>query len=135
MAEFVYDIVIGWVYVFDVFHVKEGPTRIKNAAFYTLILTEMIVLLVAWDQKVGENRVHAEKCRFPLRKLHFFFLFQAYSFDEEEFVPYFKDWFRAMTLTVVPLFFVLGLLSMGAYYRWQHPEGRMPDKAQKASIF
>ncbi len=48
IAELVYDIVIGWIFVFDIVHVTEGPTRLKNAVYYTLMAAEMVTMLTAW---------------------------------------------------------------------------------------
>jgi hypothetical protein len=44
----VYNLVIGWVFVFDSLHVKEGPTRLKQAVYYTLMAAELTALLALW---------------------------------------------------------------------------------------
>lgn len=46
--EIVYDIVMGWVMVFDFIHLKEGPTRLKMFLYYTIILLETIALMTIW---------------------------------------------------------------------------------------
>jgi hypothetical protein len=59
LAEVVYNIVIGWIFVFDILHVKEGPTRMKNCVYYALMVAEMIAMLVAWNMEM-ENMVRRE---------------------------------------------------------------------------
>ena len=39
---------MGFVYAFDVIHLKDGPTRYKHLFFYTVIAIENGALLAAW---------------------------------------------------------------------------------------
>ena len=55
VSEFIYNLVVGWVYIFDIIHVKEGPTRLKHAAYYLLIFIETAALMAVWY-----TDVHAE---------------------------------------------------------------------------
>jgi len=44
---------MGFVFTFDIVNVKDGPTRYKHAAYYTLALIENAALLALWYTKSG----------------------------------------------------------------------------------
>lgn len=108
IAEFIYDVVIGWVFIFDFIHVKEGPTRIKQSVYYIINLLEMAAILTVWQLQI----------------------------DQEDFGSFIhEDWYHIMLLSLVPGFFLVGLSFMTLFYCCHHPGGRMPDKSQRASLF
>ena len=50
-AEFLYNIVIGFVFIFDCINLKEGPTRLKNFLYYLVLTGEACILMVFWYNK------------------------------------------------------------------------------------
>jgi len=48
LSEFVYNMVIAAVLIFDIVNVKDGPTRIKNSFYYGLVTLENVGLMVLW---------------------------------------------------------------------------------------
>lgn len=112
VGEFVYKVVVAWVYVFDFFPVKEGPTRIKSGAYYILCFVETSVLITVWYIEV-HKRVE----------------------DNLSSAWYLQEWFQITTLTLIPCFFFLGMVFCAVYYLKLHPRGKMPDRSQRASLF
>ena len=48
ISEFVYNIVIAAVLIFDIVNIKDGPTRLRNSVYYTIVTLENTVLMVFW---------------------------------------------------------------------------------------
>ena len=48
LSEFVYNIVMGFVGIFEYLHLKDGPTRLKYIFFYLLISVEAAALMTLW---------------------------------------------------------------------------------------
>lgn len=48
LSEFVYNLVLAAVLIFDIVNIKEGPSRLKNAVYYTLITVENSLLMYLW---------------------------------------------------------------------------------------
>ena len=48
VSEFVYNIVIAAVLIFDIVNIKDGPTRLRNSVYYTIVTLENTVLMVFW---------------------------------------------------------------------------------------
>ena len=44
---------MGFVFIFDIVNVKDGPTRYKHASYYSLALLENALLLALWYTKSG----------------------------------------------------------------------------------
>ena len=49
----VYNIVMGFVFTFDIVNVKDGPTRYKHIVYYIIVLIEGASLLAVWYTKSG----------------------------------------------------------------------------------
>ena len=131
ISEFIYNVVMAFVLIFDVVHLKDGPTRLKHLLFYTITFIEDAVLVAVWYDEVGKE------VRYTL------FSNGRYFSDRNSFqtvpTPGHFDWNHeeAVTMSVlitIPVSFVLSLIFLMVYYRWFHPEGNMPDKKQKASF-
>jgi hypothetical protein len=112
VAEFVYNLVIAAVLLFDIINITEGPTRLKNIMFYTLSGLEQAGLLAAWHLATyGQQAAVGE----PLPWSH-------------------SAGVQTAALALVPATFLLGLLALTTYYRGLHPGGRMPDWAATPRI-
>ena len=48
LSELVYNIVMGFVGIFEYLHLKDGPTRIKYIFYYLLISVEAAALMTLW---------------------------------------------------------------------------------------
>ena len=48
LSELLYNIVMAFVLVFDIVNIKDGPTRLKNGWYYTLVAGEHSALLGCW---------------------------------------------------------------------------------------
>ena len=48
VSEFVYNLVISAVLIFDIVNIKEGPTRIKNFVYYVVVFSENVLLMSLW---------------------------------------------------------------------------------------
>ena len=48
VSEFVYNMVLAVVLIFDIVNIKEGPTRIKNLCYYILVTVENSLLVYFW---------------------------------------------------------------------------------------
>ncbi|CAL8253298.1 unnamed protein product [Arctogadus glacialis] len=46
--EIIYNMVVGIIYIFCWFNVKEGPSRLRMAVYYSVTLLENVALTVAW---------------------------------------------------------------------------------------
>ncbi len=48
VSEFVYNLVISAVLIFDIVNIKEGPTRIKNFVYYLVVFFENVLIMSLW---------------------------------------------------------------------------------------
>ncbi|GIY14733.1 XK-related protein 6 [Caerostris darwini] len=55
LEEFIFNIVIGVIYVFCFVNVKDEPTRWKYATYYFIIWIENLVLVILWYTKVDSD--------------------------------------------------------------------------------
>ncbi len=51
VSEFLYNIVMGFVGIFEYLHLKDGPTRFKLIFFYLLTFGEGVALMTMWYQQ------------------------------------------------------------------------------------
>ncbi|XP_067119472.1 XK-related protein 4-like [Centruroides vittatus] len=89
--EYLFNMVIGAIYLFCFLNVKEEPTRRKYAAFYVIVFLEDASMIVLWYLKCDTHL-----------------------------------WYRYPALGGVIGAFFLGIVFMLIYYRYFHPNGRMP---------
>jgi hypothetical protein len=63
-------------------------------------------------------------------------IFQNHSGHDPLDEPLGHQWeFRLTMLVLIPILFGVGMAFMALYYLTQHPDGKMPDRSQKASLF
>ena len=48
VSEFVFNIVMAAVFIFDIVNIKEGPSRLKNTVYYILVSVENSLLMYFW---------------------------------------------------------------------------------------
>ena len=54
-AEILYNLVMGFVCIFDYINLKEGPTRLKYFFYYTVLTMEAGILMTVWYIKILEK--------------------------------------------------------------------------------
>ena len=83
VSEFVYNLVIATVFIFDIVNVKDGPTRLKNSVFYTILILENSFLMVFWWNAdvtfMGLDKVAIVITYAVLQGLGLFFLLLYYK--------------------------------------------------------
>ena len=56
--------------------------------------------------------------------------------DPEDYVIWAREkWYQWTGIIGIPACFLLGILFMISYYRFYHPEGKMPAQKQVATLF
>ena len=55
MAEIVYNVVMGFVCIFDYINLKEGPTRLKHMFYYTVLSMEAAILMSLWYLEIKKQ--------------------------------------------------------------------------------
>jgi len=65
------------------------------------------------------------------------FLFkQKVDLDPEDYVIWAREkWYQWTGIIGIPGCFLLGMVFMITYYRFYHPEGKMPSRKQTATLF
>ena len=48
ISEFIYNLVMAFVLVYDIVDLKDGPTRLKHLAYYVIVAIENGALLGIW---------------------------------------------------------------------------------------
>ena len=48
VSEFVFNLVMAAVFIFDIVNIKEGPSRVKNTVYYALVTVENSLLMYFW---------------------------------------------------------------------------------------
>ena len=114
ISELVYNVVMAFILVFDIVNIKEGPTRLKNFLYYSLITVEHSILMLFWYRQTS-SKVAGLNTSSHLPWSH--------SPD-----------YHIVSLSVVPALEVCGLVCLVIYYNKLHPTGAMPDKMQRASV-
>ena len=62
--------------------------------------------------------------------------FQNVDLDPENVVAWSNEtWYQLLGLISIPTCFSLGVIFMIFYYRFHHPDGKMPSLTQQASLF
>jgi len=113
-AEILYNLVMGFVCIFDYINLKEGPTRLKYFFYYTVLTMEAGILMTVWYIKILEKNV---------------------ELDQDYVTWNTEKWYQLTSLVGTPTCFFAGLVFMAIYYRWHHPDGKMPVKLQHSSLF
>ncbi|XP_033097953.1 uncharacterized protein LOC117101940 [Anneissia japonica] len=90
LEERLFNVIISIVYIFCFFNLKEGTSRFRIVAFYTVMLVEDTMLVVLWT---------------------------VYSDQDNQ--------YNAAGYSIVYGGFIIGILSMGIYYRCFHPSGQI----------
>ena len=99
--------IMALVLVYDIVDLKDGPTRLKHLVYYILVGLENGVLLGIWFKfSIGED---------------------VYWFQ--------KPLVEELLVILFPCSFVAGITFMCIYYRFFHPEGKMPDMTKIANVF
>lgn len=115
LSELLYNIVMGFVCIFDFIHLKEGPTRYKHAFYYVITLAEGLLLMSIWYVETTKKNT---------------------ELGNENYVTWSNEaWYQLTSMIVVPTFYIIGVIFMVVYYKFYHPEGPMPRKSQTASLF
>ena len=91
--------IIGVIYCFCFFNLKEGRSRYRMAIFYTITFLENISFVTVY------------------------YVVKFYQENQPNLEP---DWFSLMAVSAVLVGFVVGLCSMVLYYRFYHPAGPIP---------
>ena len=113
-SELVYNLVMAFVFVFDISNIKEGPTRLKNLFYYTLISVEHAVLMFFWYRKTSSNSA---------------------ELDSGTHLPWSHDpRYHVASLSVFPSLELVGLVFLVIFYTQVHPNGSLPDMKQTARI-
>ena len=109
--ERLYNAVVGVIYCFCFFNLKEGRSRYRMAIFYTITFIENISFMA---------------------------VYYVLKFCQENQLDVEPDLFSLMAMSTVVVGFVVGLCSMVLYYRFHHPAGPIPccskgeeDRAEK----
>ncbi|XP_077522823.1 XK-related protein 6-like [Amblyomma americanum] len=89
--EYLFNMLIGAIYLFCFLNVKDEPTRYKYSAYYVIAFLENTALIVLWYFRADPAL-----------------------------------WYRLPLLIGVIGSFVVGILFMLIYYRFFHPNGRLP---------
>ena len=114
VSELVYNVVMAFILVFDIVNIKEGPTRLKNLLYYSLITAEHGVLMYFWYRKTSSNLA---------------------GLDTATHLPWSHSArYHMVSLAMVPALECCGLVFLFIYYTKLHPAGSMPDKTQAARI-
>ena len=140
---------MGLVFVFDIVNVKDGPTRYKHAFYYTLVLIEDGILLAFWYVESGGNHVsqrnfisisryssyfNQKKSRFTLHEI-FYIILQKADKDPDSHTDWTHDHLiRTILMILLPTCYIFGVLCMLIYYKFFHPEGKMPNPYQDAKL-
>lgn len=101
--EYLFNMIIGTIYLFCFINVKDEPTRFKYLAYYVIVLAENGSLISLWYAKTSADPIKA-----------------ALWYH----VPAFAGVFGA---------FFMGIFFMLIYYRFFHPNGRPLWKNEAAS--
>lgn len=104
LRETMYDAVIGWIYIFDFLNVKPEPTRLKHLFYYSIVLVENGGLAAAWYVDTDDPSPITNPLRQPV------------------------------TLVALALCSLFGIAFMLMYYRYFHPEGRLPKPGTVARL-
>ena len=97
--ERLYNAVVGVIYCFCFFNLKEGRSRYRMAIFYTITFIENISFMA---------------------------VYYVLKFCQENQLDVEPDLFSLMAMSTVVVGFVVGLCSMVLYYRFHHPAGPIP---------
>lgn len=110
VSELVYNVVMAFVLVFDIVNIKDGPTRLKNCLYYSLVTVEHGVLMYFW-YKQASSKLAGLNTSTHLPWSH-------------------SPQYHIASLVTVPALEVFLVI----YYNKLHPTGNMPDKMQRAMI-
>lgn len=50
-----YNVVMGFVCIFDYINLKEGPTRLKHLLYYSILSLEAAILMGLWYKEVSKE--------------------------------------------------------------------------------
>ncbi|XP_078506571.1 XK-related protein 7 [Lissotriton helveticus] len=103
--EIIYNMVVGIIYIFCWFNVKEGPTRCRMTTYYLIVLSENAALTLLW---------------FQYREIHHNSI---------------SDYSALLIVCVVTCSFALGVFFMCIYYCLLHPNGPMFGNQTQGSVF
>ncbi|RWS27213.1 hypothetical protein B4U80_04591 [Leptotrombidium deliense] len=92
--EYLFNMVVGAIYLICFLNVKDEPTRFKYLAYYLILFFENSILITLWYMKTSSD---------PLKSLF---------------------WFHAPAFATVISAFCMGIVFMLIYYRFLHPNGR-----------
>merc|ERR1711874_207979 len=114
VSELVYNIVMAFVLVFDIVNIKEGPTRLKNFLYYSLVTCEHGTLMYFWYLESSSKVAGLD----TITSL-------PWSHSKE---------YHIASLSMVGVLEVCGLSCLVLYYHKLHPAGALPDWQQSPSI-
>ena len=81
----IYNVVMGFVYIFDYIHLKEGPTRLKHFFYYSVLTIEAAILMGLWYTETNKKVYKIFLFSFPQIFSRFLFK-QKVDLDPEDYV-------------------------------------------------
>lgn len=94
LSEYLYNMLVGAIYLVQFLNVKDEPTRYKYSWYYAIVGAENVTLAILWAVRVSESA-----------ELEFF-------------------WLRIPAIGAVVATFACGMIAMQLYYWCAHPNGR-----------
>ena len=83
VSEFVFNVVMAAVFIFDIVNIKEGPSRVKNSVYYLTVTVENTLLMYFWAEGdlslIGLDKILVLGSFPVLQILSFIFLFIYYK--------------------------------------------------------
>ena len=108
--ERLYNAIVGFIYCFCFFNLKEGQSRYRAVAFYVVIIFENLAFLAA------------------------FYFFKPPEMKQQEASDTFTYYLITSAFAIVVTSMVVGLISMLVYYRFFHPAGPIKIGGLKKSV-
>lgn len=94
-AEYVFNAIIGLIYLITFINIKDEPTRLKYTSYYTIVLLENIALTSLWYIRITS------------------------------FTPHHSHLAQLLIYVGLICAFLCGIFFMMIYYRFAHPNGKL----------
>ncbi|KAJ6218624.1 hypothetical protein RDWZM_009781 [Blomia tropicalis] len=95
-SEYLFNMLVGTIYMIQFLNVKDEPTRYKYLWYYVITGVENVTLIILWSTRATEN------------------------------VEFNLHWLRLPPILIIIVFalFMIGIIAMQLYYWFAHPNGR-----------